>query len=145
MIISHAIEAQRQPYRRFRENRNSGRNQHFDPENGWPGPRYMALHTLSHLLIRRIAIECGYNSASLGERIYTGSGLVAPVLVPTHSPEFRAAAENARGLVGQRRACSGCDAQRGEAAVFRLAPDSCDLRPAVRFCQGSKIGVADLV
>lgn len=72
MITSHAIEAQRQPYRRFRENRNSGRNRHFDPEKGLPGPRYMALNTLSHLLIRRIAIECGYSSASLGERIYTG-------------------------------------------------------------------------
>ncbi|MGW2200120.1 hypothetical protein ACWCSH_48360, partial [Streptosporangium sp. NPDC001682] len=26
--------------------------------------RYYALHTLSHLLIRTIALECGYNSAS---------------------------------------------------------------------------------
>jgi hypothetical protein len=39
---------------------------------GWPGPRYIALHTLSHLLIRTIALECGYNSASLSERVYAG-------------------------------------------------------------------------
>ena len=39
---------------------------------GWPGSRYIALHKLSHLLIRTIAMECGYNSASLAERIYSG-------------------------------------------------------------------------
>lgn len=37
------------------------------------GARYIALHTLSHLLIRTIALEWGYNSASLSERIYAGS------------------------------------------------------------------------
>jgi hypothetical protein len=39
----------------------------------WPGARYLALHTLSHLLIRAIALECGYSAASLSERIYTGT------------------------------------------------------------------------
>lgn len=33
-------------------------------------PRYVLLHTLAHLLIRRLAFECGYASASLRERIY---------------------------------------------------------------------------
>lgn len=28
------------------------------------------LHTFSHLLIRQISLECGYNSASLRERVY---------------------------------------------------------------------------
>ena len=28
------------------------------------------LHTLSHLLIRELALECGYNAASIRERIY---------------------------------------------------------------------------
>lgn len=36
----------------------------------WPGDRYVLLHTLSHLLIREIALECGYASASITERIY---------------------------------------------------------------------------
>lgn len=35
-----------------------------------PESRYIALHTLSHLLIRRLAFESGYASASLQERIY---------------------------------------------------------------------------
>ena len=33
-------------------------------------PRLVMLHTLSHLLIRRLAFECGYNSSSLRERLY---------------------------------------------------------------------------
>ena len=33
--------------------------------------RYILLHTLSHILIRRLAFECGYSSASLRERIYS--------------------------------------------------------------------------
>ncbi len=36
----------------------------------WPGDRYLLLHTLSHLLVREIALECGYSSASITERIY---------------------------------------------------------------------------
>ncbi|MER7506234.1 DUF1998 domain-containing protein [Nonomuraea pusilla] len=38
-----------------------------------PEPRYIALHTLSHLLIRRLAYASGYASASLQERIYANS------------------------------------------------------------------------
>ena len=49
---------------------------------GWPGPRYIALHTLSHLLIRTIALECGYSSASLSERIYSGPDRAASSSTP---------------------------------------------------------------
>ena len=38
----------------------------------FPIPRYLLIHTLSHLLIREIALECGYSSASVRERIYIG-------------------------------------------------------------------------
>ena len=30
----------------------------------------MLLHTVAHLLIRELALECGYNAASIRERIY---------------------------------------------------------------------------
>jgi hypothetical protein len=61
-------------YRHFRQNRYSDRIAgSFDPMKHWPGARYIALHTLSHLLIRAIALGCGYSSASLTERIYAGS------------------------------------------------------------------------
>ena len=33
-------------------------------------PKFLMLHTLSHLLISQLSFECGYNVASLSERIY---------------------------------------------------------------------------
>jgi Domain of unknown function (DUF1998) len=73
MEKSPQMAAHREAYARFRTNRRSDRKTgDFDPCYGWPGARYIALHTLSHLLIRTIALERGYNSASLAERIYAG-------------------------------------------------------------------------
>lgn len=45
-------------------------SRHLNPNDGYPGIRYVMLHTLSHLLIRELALECGYNAASIRERIY---------------------------------------------------------------------------
>lgn len=71
---SSAMTAHRAAYRQFRRNRYSDRIRGtFDDMKHWPGERYLALHTLSHLLIRAIAVECGYSSASLAERIYAGT------------------------------------------------------------------------
>lgn len=42
----------------------------IDPDSRFPAPRYWAIHTLSHLLIRQAAMSSGYGSASLTERIY---------------------------------------------------------------------------
>jgi hypothetical protein len=42
----------------------------LSPEDGYPGIRYVLLHTISHLLIRELALECGYNASSIRERIY---------------------------------------------------------------------------
>ena len=39
-------------------------------ERPFPGMRYVLLHTLAHVLIRQFAIECGYSSSALRERIY---------------------------------------------------------------------------
>lgn len=51
----------------------------LDPATGYPGIRYSMLHTLSHLLIRELALECGYNSASIRERIYASNGEGEPM------------------------------------------------------------------
>ncbi len=75
MQKSDVMTAHREAYARFRSNRRSGRlanDAEFDATAGWCGERYLALHTLSHALIRTIALECGYSSASLAERIYAG-------------------------------------------------------------------------
>lgn len=42
---------------------------HLRCENA--SPRYVLLHTLSHLMIRELAHMCGYQSSSLKERIYS--------------------------------------------------------------------------
>lgn len=34
-------------------------------------PRYVLLHTLSHLMIRQLSVECGYSGAAIKERIYS--------------------------------------------------------------------------
>ena len=46
---------------------------------------FIALHTLSHLLIRQLSLECGYSSASLRERLYFKKGEWAGVLIYTAS------------------------------------------------------------
>lgn len=45
----------------------------LDPTKGYPGVRYVMLHTFSHILIRELALECGYNAASIRERIYASA------------------------------------------------------------------------
>src|SRR5207253_2134635 len=35
----------------------------------FPGPRYVLLHSLSHLLIQAVSLACGYSASSIRERI----------------------------------------------------------------------------
>jgi hypothetical protein len=65
------------------------------PEEGFPIARNMLIHTLSHLLMRQMALECGYSSASLRERLYLGtpSAPAAGVLIST-------AASDSEGTLG---------------------------------------------
>lgn len=53
--------------------------------------RYVLLHTLSHLLIRQLSLECGYSGASIKERIYStypGSDVkMAGILLYTSSSD----------------------------------------------------------
>jgi len=51
----------------------------LDPDRGYPGIRYAMLHTFSHLLIRELALECGYSAASIRERIYASSDIDNPM------------------------------------------------------------------
>ena len=56
---------------RLRRGHRGWRNRRkLDPNEGYPGIRYIMLHTLAHMLIRELALECGYNAASIRERIY---------------------------------------------------------------------------
>jgi hypothetical protein len=40
----------------------------------YPGTAYVLLHSLSHVLISEIALDCGYPASSLKERVYALSG-----------------------------------------------------------------------
>lgn len=64
----------------------------LDPAKGWLGDRFVLLHSLAHALINQLAIECGYSSASLTERIYSRSAggpgePMAGVLLYTSAPD----------------------------------------------------------
>jgi hypothetical protein len=57
------------------------------PEQDFPGMLMILLHTFSHTLLRELSLECGYNTASIRERIYSSpdgkSAEVAGVLLYT--------------------------------------------------------------
>lgn len=83
----------------------------FEAHRGWrrvrgrepvdasfPGLRYILLHSLAHVLMRQLALECGYTAASIRERIYCAppeapGGPMAGVLLYT-------AAADSEGTLG---------------------------------------------
>lgn len=70
-------------------------NRERPPQPEFPLPRYVLLHTLSHLLLRQVALECGYSSASIRERIYTGTASQ-----PTAGLLLSTAASDSEGTLG---------------------------------------------
>lgn len=70
VITSSLWEHHRAAHRRNFENRMSETGAREDPDERFPAPRFWLLHTLSHLLIRAMAVESGYGAASISERIY---------------------------------------------------------------------------
>jgi Domain of unknown function (DUF1998) len=86
---------------RYRESGDAGRiheghrawrsRRALDPTEGWPGERYVLLHTFAHALIRELALECGYTASSICERIYAASEVdgesMAGVLLYTAAPD----------------------------------------------------------
>jgi hypothetical protein len=48
-------------------------SKNFDQQTPWLGLSYVMLHSLSHLLITAVSLECGYAASSIRERVYAGS------------------------------------------------------------------------
>ena len=63
----------------------------LEPSLGFPGIRYILLHSLAHALIRQFSVECGYATASLRERIYSSTvedeQPMAGILIYTAAPD----------------------------------------------------------
>lgn len=84
----------------------AGWHRAFDGRTGpaFFGARYYLLHSLSHLLIQAIALECGYSASSLRERIYCSqpgaSAPMAAILLVTTTPGSEG---TLGGLVAQGR------------------------------------------
>jgi hypothetical protein len=56
----------------------------------FPGSRYILLHSLAHLLINGLALDCGYSSTSIRERIYSSNDTARPmagILLYTATPD----------------------------------------------------------
>ncbi len=72
------------------------------PEAGYPGLRYVLLHSFAHALMRQFTLECGYTAASIRERIYSlppehEHGPMAGILFYTSAPDSEG---TLGGLVG---------------------------------------------
>jgi hypothetical protein len=80
-----SAKALREAHRSWRLRRN------LPLQDGWPGERYVLLHSLAHALIRELALECGYTASSIRERIYASESTddepMAGVLLYTAAPD----------------------------------------------------------
>lgn len=63
-------KAHRAAHNRNFERRFSETAANVDPETRLKPLRYWLVHTFAHVLIRELALTCGYNAASLSERLY---------------------------------------------------------------------------
>jgi hypothetical protein len=70
LLKTRVWEAHKRAHRRNFSRRFSVTAALIDPDTRLPLPRYWLVHTLSHLLIREMAMSCGYGAASLSERLY---------------------------------------------------------------------------
>jgi hypothetical protein len=68
------------------------------PDAGFPTIRFALLHSLSHALMRQIALECGYTAASVRERLYCLTA--GQVYGPTAGILIYTAASDSEGTLG---------------------------------------------
>jgi hypothetical protein len=64
---------------------NAWRRSHLGSQAQFPGLPYILLHSLSHLLITAVSLECGYSASSIRERIYasdSGYGILLYTATP---------------------------------------------------------------
>jgi hypothetical protein len=60
------------------------------PRADYPGARFVLLHSLAHLIIHALALDCGYSATSIRERIYSSvepGEAMAGILLYTATPD----------------------------------------------------------
>lgn len=62
------------------------KKRHAAGDQRFPGLPYVLLHSLSHLLITGVSLECGYSASSIRERIYASSAGYG-ILLSTGAPD----------------------------------------------------------
>lgn len=62
------------------------RRKEIGVEARWPGLAYLMLHSLSHMLMTAIVLECGYPSSAVRERVYANEGQFG-ILIYTSSSD----------------------------------------------------------
>ncbi|MCC7494454.1 MAG: DUF1998 domain-containing protein [Fimbriimonadaceae bacterium] len=60
--------------RQHRQGHDLWRREHQSQHRAFPGAKYYLMHSLSHLLMTAIALDCGYPCSSLTERVYAEPG-----------------------------------------------------------------------
>jgi Domain of unknown function (DUF1998) len=65
---------------------NAWKRSHPLSQAQFPGLPYVLLHSLSHLLITAVSLECGYSASSIRERIYAGDAGYG-ILLYTATPD----------------------------------------------------------
>lgn len=73
----------------------------------FPGTAYVFLHSLAHLLITSVSLECGYSSSSIRERVYVGeagSGILLYTGTPDAEGTLGGLVEVARRIAKHMRA-----------------------------------------
>lgn len=71
--------------RRLEAGFNAWKQAHGRTQARFPGLPYLMLHSLAHLLITAVSLECGYSASSIRERVYA-SGLGYGILLYTATP-----------------------------------------------------------
>jgi hypothetical protein len=72
--------------RKLRDGFESWKAEHPQSNRDFPGLPYIMLHSLSHLIITSMSLECGYPASSIRERVYAGSAGYG-ILLYTGSPD----------------------------------------------------------
>jgi hypothetical protein len=70
ILATELWEAHRAAHERNFRRRFSETAEPAEPDSRLKPPRYWLVHTLAHVLIRELAMTCGYSAASLSERLY---------------------------------------------------------------------------